>query len=100
MVQIWNTYKGIECWVDKASKIQDRRRSRLPKDSGIYRPKIQMNQLITQLKCDDLPTTMRPSLAEATQEFDLSENGHQILWERCQTVDWAKGNPLAKSQAE
>jgi hypothetical protein len=79
MVQIWNTYKGIECWADKASKIQDRRRSRLPKASPSYRPKTQMNQLITQLKCDDLPSTMRPSLAEANQEFGLSENGHQTL---------------------
>jgi hypothetical protein len=68
MGQIWNTYKIVECL---ASKIQDRRRSRLPKASPSYRPKTQMNQLITQLKYEDLPSTMGPSLAEANQEFGL-----------------------------
>jgi hypothetical protein len=70
MGQIWNTYKIVEYL---ATKIQDRRRSGLPKASPSYRPKAQMNQLITQLKYEDLPSTLRPSLAESNQEFGLQE---------------------------
>jgi hypothetical protein len=68
--QMWNTYKIVEYLV---TKIQDRRRSRLSKASPSYRLKTQMNQLITQLKYEDLPSTMRPSLVEANQEFGLQE---------------------------
>jgi hypothetical protein len=68
MGQIWNTYKIVECL---ASKIHDRRRYRLPKSSPSYRPKTQMNELITQLKYEDLPSTKHPSLAEANQELGL-----------------------------
>jgi hypothetical protein len=66
--QIWNTYKIVEYLV---TKIQYRRRSSLPKASPSYRPKTQMNQFITHLKYEDLPSTMHPSLADANQEFGL-----------------------------
>ena len=70
MEHIWNTYKIVEYL---ATEIQDKIRYILPKASPRYRPKPHMNQLITQLKYEDLPSTMHPSLAEANQEFGLQE---------------------------